>query len=81
MNSNRIFDTDVQLVKYKVLKEIITRAYQGGLDQAYYDIPRVISPGPKLFPRLKRGLSSELSFQPSSSLSICLQISLIVRLS
>ena len=47
MNSNRIFDTDVQLVKYKVLKEIIRRAYEGGLDNAYMEIPKLLSPGPK----------------------------------
>ena len=47
MNSNRIFDTDVQLVKYKVLKEVIRRAYEGGLDNAYMEIPKLLSPGPK----------------------------------
>ncbi len=47
MNSSRVFDTNVQLIKYKVLKEIIRRAYEGGLDDAYYEIPRLISPGPK----------------------------------
>ena len=43
----KLFDTNVQWIKYKVLKEVIRRAYEGGLDQAYYEIPRLISPGPK----------------------------------
>lgn len=43
----RIFDTNVQLIKYKVLKEIIRRAYDGGLENAYTEIPKIISPGPK----------------------------------
>lgn len=41
------FDTKVQLLKYQVLKEIIRRAYEGGLDDAYTEIPKIISPGPK----------------------------------
>jgi [FeFe] hydrogenase (group B1/B3) len=45
--SNRVFDTDVQLVKYKVLKEIIRRAYEGGLENAYMEVPKLLSPGPK----------------------------------
>ena len=47
MNSQRIFDTNVQLVKYKVLKEVIRRAYEGGLENAYMEIPKLLSPGPK----------------------------------
>lgn len=47
MNSNRIFDTNVQLVKYKVLKEVIRRAYEGGLENAYMEVPKLLSPGPK----------------------------------
>ncbi len=43
----RIFDTNVQLIKYNVLKEVIRRAYEGGLDEAYIEIPKIISPGPK----------------------------------
>ena len=43
----RIFDTNVQLIKYKVLKEVIRRAYEGGLEDAYTEIPKIISPGPK----------------------------------
>lgn len=46
-NTNRVFDTNVQLLKYKVLKEIIRRAYEGGLEDAYTEIPKIISPGPK----------------------------------
>ncbi len=43
----RIFDTNVQLLKYKVLKEVIRRAYDGGMDTAYNEIPKLISPGPR----------------------------------
>lgn len=45
--TNRIFDTDVQYIKYQVLKEVIRRAYEGGLEDAYIDIPKIIAPGPK----------------------------------
>lgn len=43
----RVFDTNVQLIKYKVLKEVIRRAYEGGMEDAYMEIPKIISPGPK----------------------------------
>ena len=43
----KLFDTNVQWIKYKVLKEVIRRAYEGGLDEAYIEIPKLISPGPK----------------------------------
>lgn len=47
MESKRVFDTNVQLEKYKVLKEVIQRAYEDRLDDAYIEIPKAISPGPK----------------------------------
>jgi len=47
MNTPRLFDTNVQLIKYKVLKEVIRRAYDGGMEDAYTEIPKIISPGPK----------------------------------
>lgn len=47
LQNTRVFDTDVQLYKYKVLKEVIRRAYEGGLDNAYFEIPKIVSPGPK----------------------------------
>jgi len=47
LKNTRVFDTDVQLYKYKVLKEVIRRAYEGGLENAYFEIPKVVSPGPK----------------------------------
>lgn len=47
MDSNRVFDTDVQYSKYKVLIEVIRRAYEGGLENAYMEIPPLLSPGPK----------------------------------
>ena len=43
----KLFDTNVQWIKYKVLKEVIRRAYEGGLDDAYIEIPKIITPGPK----------------------------------
>lgn len=47
MNKQHLFDTNVQWIKYKVLKEVIRRAYEGGLEDAYREIPLAISPGPK----------------------------------
>ncbi|MCR5013814.1 MAG: 4Fe-4S dicluster domain-containing protein [Bacteroidales bacterium] len=47
MKSSKLFDTSVQLEKYSVLKEVIRRAYEGGLEDAYLEIPKLISPGPK----------------------------------
>lgn len=42
------FDTTVQLLKYKVLRSLIKKRYQGSLDESIYvDIPKEISPGPK----------------------------------
>lgn len=43
----RTFETDVQLLKYRVLKEVAQRAYDGNLMESYYEIPKIISPGPK----------------------------------
>ena len=42
----KLFDTNVQWIKYQVLMEVIRRAYDGGLENAY-TIPRTIAPGPK----------------------------------
>ena len=39
-----IFDTKVQFIKYKVLKEVITKAYNDDLVNAYRDIPKTIIP-------------------------------------
>lgn len=47
MNTSRVFDTNVQLVKYRVLKEVIRRAYKGGLEESYREIPKEICPGPR----------------------------------
>lgn len=47
MDKQHLFDTNVQWIKYKVLKEVIRRAYEGGLEDAYREIPLTISPGPK----------------------------------
>ena len=43
----KLFDTNVQWIKYKVLREVIRRAYEGGIEEAYLEIPKIISPGPK----------------------------------
>ena len=47
MATQKVFDTNVQEIKYNVLKEVIRRAYEGGLEEAYLEIPKIISPGPK----------------------------------
>ncbi len=41
----RTFDTNVQQLKYKVLRAVADFAYEGKLDRAYYDIPKLIIPG------------------------------------
>ena len=43
----RTFETDVQQLKYNVLKQVAQRAYDGNLMESYYEIPKIISPGPK----------------------------------
>lgn len=43
----RIFDTDVQKLKYQVLREVARCAYEDGLPAGAMDIPRKIAPGPK----------------------------------
>ncbi|MDR1905672.1 MAG: monomeric [FeFe] hydrogenase, partial [Clostridiales bacterium] len=43
----RIFDTNVQKLKYEVLKALIKNAYEHDVDNIYTDIPKLISPGPK----------------------------------
>lgn len=40
-----IFDTKVQLLKYRVLKEVAKHAFAGTLNSCYYDIPLEIVPG------------------------------------
>lgn len=47
MEKNRIFDTNVQLLKYRTLKEVIKYIYAGKKDEMYLEIPKAISPGPK----------------------------------
>lgn len=41
----RIFDTKVQLLKYKVLREVARYAWEDQLQDCYYDIPNIIVPG------------------------------------
>lgn len=40
------FDTDVQELKYRVLKEVARATYDGTLLEEYNEIPKKISPGP-----------------------------------
>lgn len=43
----QLFDTYVQKLKYKVLREVAKHDYEGRLQDCYLDIPKLISPGPK----------------------------------
>ena len=43
----RIFDTNVQKLKYDVLREVARHAYEDTLQDAYLDIPKTIAPGPE----------------------------------
>ncbi|MEG2860413.1 MAG: 4Fe-4S dicluster domain-containing protein [Clostridia bacterium] len=43
----RIFDTDVQKLKYMVLREVARHAYEDRLLECYPEIPKLIAPGPK----------------------------------
>ena len=43
----KLFDTYVQKLKYKVLREVARHDYEGRLQDSYLDIPKMISPGPK----------------------------------
>ena len=40
----RLFDTKVQILKYKVLKSVATHAFEGRLQDCYRDIPLEIVP-------------------------------------
>ena len=42
---SRKFDTKVQVLKYKVLREVAKRAWEGNLEDAAFEIPKVIVPG------------------------------------
>ena len=41
------FDTNVQELKYKVLKEVARASFNGDLLEKYNEIPKIIVPGPK----------------------------------
>ena len=43
----RLFDTDVQKLKYEVLREVARHAYDNRLADSYIDIPKQLAPGPK----------------------------------
>lgn len=43
----RKFDTNVQYLKYKVLREVASHAFEGRLIECYNDIPKKIVPGPE----------------------------------
>ena len=42
---SRKFDTKVQVLKYKVLREVARRAWEGNLENAAFEIPKAIVPG------------------------------------
>ena len=41
------FETNVQALKYKVLKEVAKACFNGTVQEEYYDIPKRVVPGPK----------------------------------
>lgn len=43
----RLFDTEVQKLKYKVINELVKMADSGRIDKAFYEIPAKIAPGPE----------------------------------
>ena len=43
----RKFDTNVQLLKYRVLKEVARLEFQGKLKENLLEIPKTIMPGPR----------------------------------
>ena len=43
----RLFDTDVQKLKYGVLREVARHAYEGRPEDSYIDIPKTLAPGPR----------------------------------
>ena len=43
----QLFDTYVQKLKYKVLREVARHDYNGSLQDSFLDIPKLIAPGPK----------------------------------
>ncbi|MEG1527627.1 MAG: 4Fe-4S dicluster domain-containing protein [Clostridia bacterium] len=47
----RIFDTNVQLLKYNTLKEVIRHIDREDMADIYIDIPKTIAPGPKAMNR------------------------------
>jgi [FeFe] hydrogenase (group B1/B3) len=46
-DSMRSFESDVQLIKYKVLKEVVKLTLDGTLEEDYTSIPEKVIPGPK----------------------------------
>lgn len=47
VNYMRNFESDVQLIKYEVLKEVVKLTLEGNLKEKYKTIPKKIIPGPK----------------------------------
>lgn len=43
----RKFDTKVQHLKYKVLREVARARFEGNLEEKLLDIPKIVMPGPK----------------------------------
>ena len=52
----RKFETEVQYLKYRVLKAIAKHEFNGTLTESITDIPKEIIPGPKPTTRCSRGL-------------------------
>ena len=42
----RKFDTKIQYLKYKVLREVARAEWAGNLSEAVFTIPKYLSPGP-----------------------------------
>ena len=52
MDNSRKFDTTVQYLKYKVLKEVARQAWDGTLLENIMDIPKTIVPDTKTYLKL-----------------------------
>lgn len=57
MEKLRKFDTKVQYLKYKVLREVAKQEWQGTLQQNLLDIPAIVVPGDE--PTMRRCIYKE----------------------
>ena len=59
----RKFDTKVQHLKYKVLREVARARFEGNLEEKLLDIPKIVMPGPKpTMQRVRQSGASESGF-------------------